>query len=114
MDDMQKDTKDGEKPQYKKLVIEDSVYKTLYTEKFEKRVKWEKPDERRVFSYLPGTLIKLHVKAGDKVKLGQPLLVFEAMKMLNVVKSYKDGVIKEIVVKPGDKFPKNQLLMEFE
>jgi biotin carboxyl carrier protein len=41
-------------------------------------------------------------------------LVFEAMKMLNVVKSYKDGVIREIVVKPGDKFPKNHLLLEFE
>jgi biotin carboxyl carrier protein len=115
MDAMQKkNTIEGEKLQYKTLTIEDTVYKTLLTEKYETRTKWIKPDERRIFSYLPGTLIKLNVKAGDKVKIGQPLLVFEAMKMLNVVKSYKDGVIREIVVKPGDKFPKNHLLLEFE
>ena len=111
---MQKDTKNGEKPQYKKLIIEDSVYKTLYTEKFEKKKKWEKPDERKVYSYLPGTIIKLQVKQGDKVKIGQPLMIFEAMKMMNTVKSTQDGVVKDILVKPGDKFPKNHLLMEFE
>lgn len=114
MDDMQKDTKGGEKPQYKKLIIEDSVYSTLYTEKFEKKTAWEKPDERKVYSYLPGTIIKLQVKQGDKVKIGQPLMVFEAMKMMNTVKSTQDGVVKNIQVKPGDKFPKNHLLMEFE
>lgn len=111
---MQKDTKDGEKLKYNTLNIEDSNYKTLFTEKFEKRTKWEKPDERKVFSYLPGTLIKLQVKKGDKVKIGQPLLVFEAMKMMNTVKSAQDGTIREIFISPGDKFPKNQLLLEFE
>jgi len=114
MDDMQENTKNGEEPEYQKLNIDDTIYKTIISHKFAKRVKWEKPDERKIYSYLPGTLIKLHVKAGDKVKLGQPLLVFEAMKMLNVVKSYKDGVIREIMVKPGDKFPKNRFLLEFE
>ncbi len=111
---MQKDTKDSEKPQFSTLIIEDSKYKTLLTEKFEKKVKWEKPDERNVHSYLPGTLIKLHVKQGEKVKLGQPLLVFEAMKMMNTVKASQNGIIKEIMVKPGDKFPKNHLLLQFE
>lgn len=109
---MQKDNE--EKSQYKSLIIEDSKYKTLLTEKFEKKQKWEKPDERKVASYLPGTLIKLNVKAGEKVKVGQILLVFEAMKMMNTVKSHMDGTIKNILVKPGDKFPKNQLLLEFE
>lgn len=112
---MQNDKKaEGEKPQFQTLIIEDSNYKTLLTEKFLKKTKWEKPDERKIWSYLPGTLIKLNVKEGDKVKLGQPLLVFEAMKMMNTVKSSQDGVIKNILVKPGDKFPKNHLLLEFE
>ena len=112
---MQNDKKtEGEKPQFKTLVIEDSNYKTLLTEKFLKKAKWEKPDERKIWSYLPGTLIKLNVKEGDKVKLGQPLLVFEAMKMMNTVKASQDGVIKNILVKPGDKFPKNHLLLEFK
>lgn len=102
------------KPEFKILTIQDTNYKTTFTDKFEKRVKWEKPDERKVWSYLPGTLIKLHVKKGDKVKLGQPLLVFEAMKMMNTVKASQEGIIGEILVKPGDKFPKNHLLLEFE
>lgn len=110
---MEKD-KEGGELQYKTLMIEDTVYKTLLTEKFENKTKWERPDERKIYSYLPGTLIKLLVKEGEKVKVGQPLLVFEAMKMMNTVKAYKDGVIGSIVVKPGDKFPKNHLLLEFE
>jgi biotin carboxyl carrier protein len=115
MDDMHNiESKDGEKPVFKSLTIEDTTYKTLFTHKFESRVKWEKPDLRKIFSYLPGTLIKLHVKKGDKIKMHQPLLVFEAMKMMNVVKADQEGTIKEILVKPGDKFPKNQLLLEFE
>lgn len=112
---MQNDKKaESEKPELKTLVIEDSHYKTLLTEKFLNKTKWEKPDERKIWSYLPGTLIKLNVKEGDKVKLGQPLLVFEAMKMMNTVKASQDGVIKNILVKPGDKFPKNHLLLEFK
>jgi biotin carboxyl carrier protein len=107
-------TKEGEAPAFKTLTIEDTVYKTLLTDKFELRTKWEKPDARKIFSYLPGTLIKLNVKVGDKIKIGQQLLVFEAMKMMNNVKADQDGVIKDILVKPGDKFPKNQQLLEFE
>jgi biotin carboxyl carrier protein len=115
MDDMQnKESKDGVKPVFKILTIEDTDYKTTLTEKFESRVKWEKPDHRKICSFLPGTLIKLNVKIGDKVKPGQPLLIFEAMKMMNVVKANQEGVIKDILVKTGDKFPKNQLLLEFE
>jgi biotin carboxyl carrier protein len=110
---MQNKNKAG-KPEFKILTIQDTNYKTTLTEKFEKRVKWEKPDERKVWSYLPGTLIKLHVKKGDKVKLGQPLLVFEAMKMMNTVKASQDGIIGDIQVNPGDKFPKNHLLLQFE
>jgi biotin carboxyl carrier protein len=110
---MQNENKAG-KPEFKILTIQDTDYKTTFNEKFEKRVKWEKPDLRKVWSHLPGTLIKLYVKKGDKVKMGQPLLVFEAMKMLNTVKASQDGIIGDIQVKPGDKFPKNHLLLQFE
>ncbi|HEX3010023.1 MAG TPA: acetyl-CoA carboxylase biotin carboxyl carrier protein subunit [Bacteroidales bacterium] len=108
------DTHEGNKPQFKTLVIEDSHYKTILTDKYENRVKWEKPDEKKVYSFLPGTLIKFHVKEGDTVKKGQPLLVFEAMKMMNTIKAAHDGTVKDLVVKPGDKFPKNHLLLELK
>lgn len=113
---MQNNNNDNEKGklEYKTFVFEETKYKTLLTPKFENRVKWEKPDERKILSYLPGTLKKLAVKKGDKVKKGDVLLVFEAMKMMNTVKAQQNGVIKEIHMKVGDKFPKNQLLLEFE
>lgn len=106
--------KEKGKLEFKTFVFEEAKYKTLLTPKFENRVKWEKPDERKILSYLPGTLKKLAVKKGDKVEKGDVLLVFEAMKMMNTVKAQQKGVIKEVHMKVGDKFPKNQLLLEFE
>lgn len=106
--------KGGEKPKFQTLEVEDSKYKTLLTPKFEKRIPWQKPDERRVYSYLPGTVLKVLVKKGDKVKAGQLLMQFEAMKMVNSVKAAKSGVLKDVLIKAGDKLPKNVLMFEFE
>jgi biotin carboxyl carrier protein len=114
MQHMQKDDEEKVKLEFKDFVFEETCYKTLFTAKFENRKPWVKPDERKILSYLPGTIKKISVKAGDKINKGDLLLVFEAMKMLNTVKSSQKGVIKQIYVKPGDKFPKNQLLIEFE
>ena len=50
---------------------------------------------------------------GESVKAGTPLLVLEAMKMENEIKSTFDAVIKSIRVKPGDPVQKSQLLIEF-
>jgi biotin carboxyl carrier protein len=108
------DIKEKGKPEFKTFVFEETEYKTLLTSKFENRKKWEKPDEKKILSYLPGTLKKLAVKKGDKVEKGDLLLVFEAMKMMNTVKAQQKGKIKEILVKLGDKFPKNTILIEFE
>lgn len=109
-----KDSKDGKKHTYKTLEIGETVYKTILTTKFENRVPWVKPDEKKIFSLIPGTIVKVQVSIGDTVKTGQTLLVMEAMKMLNTVKSNQSGKIKEIHVTVGDKIPKNFLMLEFE
>jgi biotin carboxyl carrier protein len=106
--------KEKDKLLFKTFVFEEAKYKTLLTSKFENRVKWEKPDEKKIHSHLPGTLKKLTVKKGDKVEKGDLLLIFEAMKMMNTVKAPQKGIIKEIHVALGDKFPKNTLLLEFK
>lgn len=62
---------------------------------------------------MPGLIIDLRVKPGDSVKMGDPLLVLEAMKMENVLKSPGDGAVKSIRVKRGDSVEKNQILIEF-
>ncbi len=55
----------------------------------------------RVKSQMPGKIVRVLVKAGDEVKKGQSLLVMEAMKMENEIKSPQDGVIKEVRVAEG-------------
>lgn len=45
---------------------------------------------------MPGKLVRVLVEAGAAIKQGEPVLVVEAMKMQNEMKSPKDGTVKEI------------------
>jgi glutaconyl-CoA decarboxylase len=51
---------------------------------------------------LPGKILSVTVKAGDRVQRGDELCVIEAMKMGNSVKAPRDGFIAEVCVAPGD------------
>lgn len=62
---------------------------------------------------MPGLIIDMKVKTGDTVKTGDPLLILEAMKMENILKSSGEGVVKSVKVKKGDTVEKNQVLIEF-
>lgn len=61
---------------------------------------------------LPGTILSILIKEGDKVSVGQKLMVLEAMKMENNVNSDKEGVIKSIKVKVGDAVLEGDLLIQ--
>ena len=50
---------------------------------------------------LPGTITSVEVNVGDEVKVGDTLLVLEAMKMANNIESEKDGKVTAIYVNPG-------------
>jgi glutaconyl-CoA/methylmalonyl-CoA decarboxylase subunit gamma len=63
---------------------------------------------------LPGTIIQVLVKPGDKVTMGQKLLTMEAMKMENNVLSEKDGTVRTVNVKKGDTVMQNDVLLEIE
>ncbi|MDE6218008.1 MAG: carboxylase [Muribaculaceae bacterium] len=60
-----------------------------------------------------GTVIELRVKAGDTVKPGDVVLVYEAMKMENDLVCDKEGVVKRILVDEGDVMATDQPLIEF-
>ena len=62
---------------------------------------------------MPGLVLSILVKEGDEVKKGDNLLVLEAMKMENIIKSPADVTIKFIKIKPNDKVEKNQVLIQF-
>jgi len=63
---------------------------------------------------MPGLVFEIVVHPGDEVHKGDPLLILEAMKMENVLKSPGDGVIKNICVEKGAPVEKGQLLIELE
>ncbi|MFZ5552986.1 MAG: acetyl-CoA carboxylase biotin carboxyl carrier protein subunit [Bacteroidota bacterium] len=63
---------------------------------------------------MPGMVLDVLVNSGDKIAKDQPLVVLEAMKMENVLKSPADLVIKEIKVKKSNAVEKNQVLLLFE
>jgi biotin carboxyl carrier protein len=50
---------------------------------------------------MPGTILKVNVNNGDKVKAGQVLVVLEAMKMENEILAPKDGTITQVLVNRG-------------
>lgn len=63
---------------------------------------------------LPGSIMKIFVKEGDKVTLDDNLLMYEAMKMENTLKAEKPGIIKSISVKEGDTVIQDAVLLEIE
>jgi biotin carboxyl carrier protein len=62
---------------------------------------------------MPGLIIDLRVKEGDKVMPGDALLILEAMKMENMIKAAAESIVKSVKVKKGDSVEKNQVLIEF-
>jgi biotin carboxyl carrier protein len=51
---------------------------------------------------LPGVVLDVYVKEGDEVKLGQKLLLLEAMKMENVIEAPCAGKVASVKVRKGD------------
>lgn len=74
----------------------------------------EKTSGDFITSPLPGKIISVNVKAGQKIKKGDLLLVIEAMKMENEVFASHESSVKEIYVKAGDLVETNQKLIKME
>jgi biotin carboxyl carrier protein len=64
-------------------------------------------------SPLPGTIVEIKIKPGQRVKNGEVLMVLEAMKMKNSIRSLRDGVVEEIYVNSKDQVKHNQPLLRY-
>src|SRR5688572_28564378 len=62
---------------------------------------------------MPGLVLDVRAKEGDSVKKGDALVVLQAMKMENILKSPVDAIVKKVHVKKDDVIEKNQLLVSF-
>lgn len=105
---------------WNKLARQDSPSIMLNADRVFKLYRGYKPsslgggDEGGLFTQMPGKVVKINAKVGDKVEKGQTLLILEAMKMENEIKSGTTGVVKAIHVKPGDALDNGVLMMEVE
>jgi biotin carboxyl carrier protein len=61
----------------------------------------EAEGRQQVVAPMPGKVVRLLVKAGDAVEAGQGLLVVEAMKMQNEIRSPKSGVVERLLAQEG-------------
>ncbi len=93
---------------------EEITYKTTLTKKFANRTAYTPPDPRKIVAFIPGTILKVLVKEGHKVKKGETLLVLQAMKMDNHLLATINGTVKKIFVKQGEIVPKHHLLVELK
>jgi len=94
--------------------FEEITYKTTLTKKFANRTPYTHPDPRKIVAFIPGTILKVLVKEGHKIKKGETLLVLKAMKMDNHLLSTINGTVKKVYVKQGEVVPKHYLLVELK
>jgi biotin carboxyl carrier protein len=69
---------------------------------------------KELSSPMPGRVLKIMVKVGDKINIGDSLLSLEAMKMENILKSDGEGIVKEIFINEEQVVDKGEVLIEFE
>jgi propionyl-CoA carboxylase alpha chain len=73
------------------------------------------PDmSRYLLCPMPGLVVSVAVKSGDKVEAGQQLATVEAMKMENILRAEKAGVIGKVLAAPGDSLAVDAVILEFE
>jgi len=110
---MPKEKKEG-KTQYDEFHLENSVYYTEVPDSYKNRKIYKPLNEKELTAGIPGTIVEIFIEQGQKVDIGDPIMILEAMKMRNKVNSAIKGEIKSIKVKVGDIVRKNALLVEFK
>lgn len=73
-----------------------------------------RPHKRDIKTSMPGRIVKVFAKEGDQVREGQAVLVLEAMKMQNEIKSPQSGTITRINPQAGDSVEAGALLFSIE
>jgi pyruvate carboxylase len=76
--------------------------------------KAEAGNASQVGAPMPGTVVTVSVKAGQKVQAGDPLVSIEAMKMETMLRAEADGVIEHVHVRPGSAVQAKDLLVTLQ
>lgn len=60
---------------------------------------------------IPGLVVKVLVAEGDEIEDGQPLVILEAMKMENEIRSIRAGTVQSVKVEAGQRVEQNEILL---
>jgi biotin carboxyl carrier protein len=96
------------------IALNGVLYETALTRKYAQRKPYVPKDPKRLTAIIPGLILEVLVKPGDRVACGQGLLVLEAMKMQNRIAAHDGAVVKAVHVAPGETVTKGQLLVAFQ
>ena len=96
--------------QPREVVIEDMGVESVTVRK----QKADPSNDAHIAATMPGTVLKVAVSKGAKVKRGDHLLITEAMKMETTIQAPFDGTVKEIYVSAGEPISTGDLLIELE
>ena len=69
--------------------------------------------DQRILAPIPGLVTQVFVKAGDRLKPGDPLLIIEAMKMHNMIRSAYAVIVTSVHATSGQLVKAGDLLLEF-
>ncbi|WP_458414192.1 pyruvate carboxylase [Schinkia sp. CFF1] len=96
--------------QPREVIVKDESMKSAVAVKR----KAEKKNPNHIGASMPGTVVKVLVEKGEKVKKGDHLMITEAMKMETTVQAPFDGIVVDIHVKSGEAVQADDLLLELE
>ncbi len=96
----------------RKLNIDETIYETEVPSSFDRR--WTPANKMLVNAFIPGTIIEVKTRVGDKVREGDILLILDAMKMYNEIVAPVAGTVEVVAVSAGERVEKNQLLVRLK
>lgn len=94
--------------QRREILIKDTAIKSA----IQTKRKAEPTNKEQIGATMPGSVLEIFVKKGDRVKQGDTLMVTEAMKMETAIEARYDGEVKHIYVEAGETIAQDDLLIE--
>jgi len=101
-------------PELSTLPVAKSKKETKEVKSFDLRKPDPNQNVNELTAPLPGIVIEVFVKAGDIIEAGQVIVIIEAMKMKNSIRSTRSGKIAEVYTTINQTVAHKQVLVKFE
>ncbi len=98
----------------REISIIDKSYRAKETKGFSFKAMADPDNQKEIGASIPGTIVKILVKEGDKVKEGDSLIVIEAMKMETNIVAPIEGTVESILVTEEQQVQSGELLIKLQ